>query len=439
MNARILRKWGLQKFVMSSQWITVLTILVVIFVDKCATIDNNRRIEYPNMRPFRRKPPPPLLAVATEADSAAAAAAYSSVPNFHSQITLNNNNNNNNNHFNLNDNIINNNNKNHNHNDNINYDKSLIRKTSLTSSANIDVNMMERRRNAFLNIPPTTQQPLLINFNNNHHDSHVNLQLHPLITKLSPVNDITLNYNDPAEDREDAESDSYRYRRNSIRSYSSYHHQQQQRRLHHQQQQQQQQHYNHQRQRQHNFKNNNNNNNNRRPPRKRRGRYCSARDPEQLAFEAPTVFEGKLISMSFDRRANFSISFEVLKEFKTQKGYILPKQVRLQFSYLNGSGECDIYRESLKPRGLVRENDLEQGRLYYLFVRQIDLANFTILGQPIRKTRHTTEKLLRGVSNQYGEIFLTFFCLMIKGNCPFLLEFKILGLFSNIPANLVCL
>lgn len=372
MNARILRKWGLQKFVMSSQWITVLTILVVIFVDKCATIDNNRRIEYPNMRPFRRKPP-------EEGAVAAAAAAYSSVPNFHSQITLNNNNNNNNNHhhFNLND------------NDNINYDKNLLRKTSLTSSANIDV-----RRNAFLNIPPTTQLKTLFN-----HDSHVNLQLHPLITKLSPVNDITINYNDPASSSQ-LESDSSRYRRNSIRSsYSSYH----QRRLHHQQQlrqqqnMQQQQHHNHKRQQQQNYKNH------RRPPKRRRGRYCSARDPEQLAFEAPTVFEGKLISMSFDRRANFSISFEVLKEFKTQKGYLLPKQVRLQFSYLNGSGECDIYREFLKPRGLVRVNDLEQGRLYYLFVQQIDLANFTILGQPIRKTRHTTEKLLRGVSNQYGE------------------------------------
>lgn len=382
MNARILRKWGLQKFVMSSQWITVLTILVVIFVDKCATIDN-RRIEYPNMRPFRRKPPP-LLAVSGEVEGAAA---ESSVPNFHSQITLNNN------HFNLN-----------NDNDNINYDKSSIRKTSLTSSANIDVNKMERRRNAFLNIPPTTTQQQLTTFNNNHnHNSHVNLQLHPLITKLSPVNDITLNYNGPVADA--SESDTYRYRRNSIRSsslpssYSSYH----QRRLHQHQtasQQQQQQMQHHQRQRQQQF-----NYNNSRPPKKRRRRYCSARDPEQLAFEAPTVFEGKLISMSFDRRANFSISFEVLKEFKTQKGYILPKQVRLQFSYLNGSGECDIYREYLKPRGLVRVNDLEQGRLYYLFVQQIDLANFTILGQPIRKTRHTTEKLLRGVSNQYGNLF----------------------------------
>ncbi|KAL5292515.1 NRG2 family protein [Megaselia abdita] len=390
MNARILRKWGLQKFVMSSQWITVLTILVVIFVDKCeATIDNknnNRRIEYPNMRPFRRKPPS-LGVVGEDSASAStsAAAAYSSVPNFHSQISLNNNNNNNNNrhhHFNLND----------NNNDNINYDKSLIRKTSLTSSANIDINNMMEPRTAFLNIPPTTA------FN---HDSHVNLHLHPLITKLSPVNDITLNYNYNGPESEsdfeskskfesESESDNYRFRRNS---YSSYH----QRRLHHQQQQQQIRQQQHHNQRQLNFRNN------RRPQRRRRGRYCSARDPEQLAFEAPTVFEGKLISMSFDRRANFSISFEVLHEFKTQKGYILPRQVRLQFSYLNGSGECDIYREYLKPRGLVRVNDLEQGRLYYLFVRQIDLANFTILGQPIRKTRHTTEKLLRGVSNQYAQ------------------------------------
>lgn len=345
MNARILRKWGLQKFVMSSQWIAVLTILVVIFVDKCATIDNNRRIEYPNMRPFRRKPPS-LSLLPSFSESSVAAAAVPSVPKFHSQNI---------------------------HNDNL---KSF--ETSLTSSANIDV------RNAFLNIPPTYIHNNIKN--NNFKNLNSQLHLHPLITKLTPVNDINLNYKEP-------DDSSYRYRRNSMRSSqasSSYQH-------HQQQQQQQRRINNHQHQphrRQPHFKS--------RPPKRRnRRRYCSARDPEQLAFEAPTVFEGKLISMSYDRRANFSISFEVVKEFKKQIGYRLPDQVRLQFR--NGSGECDIYRESLKPRGLVRENELEIGRLYYLFVEQIDLANFTILGQPIRKTKHTKEKLERGINSTYGE------------------------------------
>uniref|UniRef100_T1GQK6 Vein beta-barrel domain-containing protein n=1 Tax=Megaselia scalaris TaxID=36166 RepID=T1GQK6_MEGSC len=292
MNARILRKWGLQKFVMSSQWIAVLTILVVIFVDKCATIDNNRRIEYPNMRPFRRKPPS-LSLLPSFSESSVAAAAVPSVPKFHSQNI---------------------------HNDNL---KSF--ETSLTSSANIDV------RNAFLNIPPTYIHNNIKN--NNFKNLNSQLHLHPLITKLTPVNDINLNYKEP-------DDSSYRYRRNSMRSSqasSSYQH-------HQQQQQQQRRINNHQHQphrRQLHFKS--------RPPKRRnRRRYCSARDPEQ-----------------------------------------------------NGSGECDIYRESLKPRGLVRENELEIGRLYYLFVEQIDLANFTILGQPIRKTKHTKEKLERGINSTY--------------------------------------
>lgn len=133
----------------------------------------------------------------------------------------------------------------------------------------------------------------------------------------------------------------------------------------------------------------------------RRRRYCSARDPKTLAFEAPTVFEGKIKSMTTDRQANFSVTIEILKIYKQQANFTLPRQVRLQFAYKNTS-ECDIYREEFRHRGFVRD-ELEQGKIYFLFVKQISLGNFTILGQPIKKISRTAKDVEIGVSEKYGE------------------------------------
>uniref|UniRef100_A0A1B0BRR2 Vein beta-barrel domain-containing protein n=1 Tax=Glossina palpalis gambiensis TaxID=67801 RepID=A0A1B0BRR2_9MUSC len=155
----------------------------------------------------------------------------------------------------------------------------------------------------------------------------------------------------------------------------------------HQQQQQQQQHQQQQQQQQR--------------LRKHTRRYCSARDPAQLAFEAPTVFEGKIVSMTPDRRSNFSATVEVREIFKQQIGFHLQKYLRLQFAYGNSSGECDIYREQLRLRGLVRGDTIEPGRIYLLFVQQIDNGNFTILGQPIRRTRRVVDAVRNAVSENY--------------------------------------
>lgn len=146
-------------------------------------------------------------------------------------------------------------------------------------------------------------------------------------------------------------------------------------------------------------------------------RFCSARDPATLAFEAPTVFEGKVRSMSSDRRKNFSVTFEVKEVYKRQPGFKLPLLLRLQFSYRNTS-ECDIYREVLRPRGYVRD-ELEQGKVYILFVEQLDLQNFTILGQPLKKTRRVVNDVKQGVSDKYGEFeFFNFIALL-----PFYISF----------------
>lgn len=149
----------------------------------------------------------------------------------------------------------------------------------------------------------------------------------------------------------------------------------------------------------HNFNNNLNRN------RKRR-RYCSARDPGTLAFETPTVFEGKITSRSSDRRSIFSVTFEIQKIYKKQKEFNLPQSVRLQFLYRNTS-ECDIYRETFRPIGYVRD-ELEIGGVYFLFVKQINLGNFTILGQPIHKTEKVMRDVKIAVSEGYGEFSLKF-------------------------------
>ncbi|CAO1300617.1 unnamed protein product [Diamesa hyperborea] len=191
--------------------------------------------------------------------------------------------------------------------------------------------------------------------------------------------------------------DSRFHHQSSIQQPKDHHHQH-----HSQQQQQQQQHHNNQQQQQplqqqlqqHQSSSNQNN-------RIRQRRYCSARDAKTLAFEAPTVFEGKVKSMSSDRRANFSVTFEIVKIYKQQAGFKLPQNVRLQFTYKNYS-ECDIYREEFRQRGFVRD-ELEQGKLYFLFVKQINLGNFTILGQPIKKNRRTANDVSEGVSANYGK------------------------------------
>ncbi|XP_063701957.1 protein vein isoform X2 [Culicoides brevitarsis] len=132
-------------------------------------------------------------------------------------------------------------------------------------------------------------------------------------------------------------------------------------------------------------------------------RYCSARDPAVLAFEAPTVFEGKIKSMSHNRQGPYSVTFECVHVHKQPAGFVIPPKVRLRFETTENRTECDIYRQEFKQRGPIRGDILEQGKLYFLFVKQIDVGNFTILGQPIRKTKKTEKEVRLGASSNYGQ------------------------------------
>ncbi|XP_020816985.1 protein vein isoform X3 [Drosophila serrata] len=140
--------------------------------------------------------------------------------------------------------------------------------------------------------------------------------------------------------------------------------------------------------------------------RQRSDRYCSARDPAQLAYAAPTVFKGVFKSMSADRRLNFSASMKVVEVYKQQRGLQLPTLVRLQFTVRNNSGECDIYREKLRPRGVLRSgNDLQQATSieYMVFAQQTNPGNFTILGQPMRASHSVMEAVKMAVSDNYAQ------------------------------------
>uniref|UniRef100_A0AAG5D4L1 Protein vein n=1 Tax=Anopheles atroparvus TaxID=41427 RepID=A0AAG5D4L1_ANOAO len=131
-------------------------------------------------------------------------------------------------------------------------------------------------------------------------------------------------------------------------------------------------------------------------------RYCSARDPATLAFEAPIVCEAKVKSMS-DRRPIFAATFEIMALHKVPaKGRPLRGlTVRLQFN-LTTTNDCDIFRGKFRERGFVRE-ELELGKVYFLFLKpNVRYTNFTILGQPIRKTKRSEAGVLQGVNPNYG-------------------------------------
>ncbi|XP_030081174.1 protein vein isoform X2 [Drosophila hydei] len=147
----------------------------------------------------------------------------------------------------------------------------------------------------------------------------------------------------------------------------------------------------------------------RKHPRKHRnklgaGRYCSAREPDQLAYAAPTVIMGVFISRTANRPANFSATMKVLQVYKKQRDLQLPQLVRFQFAQRNGSGVCDIYRERPQVRGLIHFN-LEQSSdiPYMMFVQQTNPGNFSILGQPIRATDKVRESVQAAVNENYAQ------------------------------------
>lgn len=132
-----------------------------------------------------------------------------------------------------------------------------------------------------------------------------------------------------------------------------------------------------------------------------RGRkYCSARDPANLAFEAGVVFEGRVRSMSTH---NYSVTFQVLKVHKTQAGFggQVPSHIRVHFKQVK-SLECDLHRENFRNPAHIR-GKLDQGKVYFIFGKFVEMNNFTLIGQPMRSTEKHQREVRNGLSETYGE------------------------------------
>lgn len=133
-------------------------------------------------------------------------------------------------------------------------------------------------------------------------------------------------------------------------------------------------------------------------------KYCSARDPANLAFEAGVVFEGRVRSISTH---NYSVTFQVLKMHKMQPGFPqVPSHIRIHFKHVKNL-DCDLHPENFRNPAHIRGR-LDQGRVYFIFGKFVDLNNFTLIGQPMRSSEKHQREVRNGLSETYGEYALLF-------------------------------
>ncbi|XP_031784810.1 protein vein isoform X2 [Nasonia vitripennis] len=150
-----------------------------------------------------------------------------------------------------------------------------------------------------------------------------------------------------------------------------------------------------------------------------RGRnWCPDVDVGNRAFLAPTVFEGKARSMSSVRKpgSNYAVTFEVKQVYKSQPGF-LPLQkndsVRLHFRDKTVPGKSTLCagsnqqqqqaRAQQKDResaGVVRAN-IKRGKVYLVFVNRVGPRNFTILGEPVIRSKKNEQAVQAVIRPDY--------------------------------------
>ncbi|XP_012216338.1 protein vein [Linepithema humile] len=153
--------------------------------------------------------------------------------------------------------------------------------------------------------------------------------------------------------------------------------------------------------------------------------WCPAVDVGNRAFLAPTVFEGKARSMSSLRKpgSNYAVTFEVKQVYKSQPGF-QPLQkndsVRLHFRDKLAPGKstvCNGHENGGKggnkqqqqqqqqqqrdnPSGVVRAN-IKRGKVYLVFVNRVGPRNFTILGEPVIRSKKNEQAVQAVVRPDY--------------------------------------
>ncbi|XP_034938403.1 protein vein isoform X2 [Chelonus insularis] len=165
-----------------------------------------------------------------------------------------------------------------------------------------------------------------------------------------------------------------------------------------------------------------------------RGRnWCPDMDVGNRAFLAPTVFEGKVRSMSSSRKpgSNYAVTFEVKQVYKSQAGFQPLRKndsVRLHFrdksDKRNGSGGrsslCrneDTDGQTTNHRlhtgvnqqyGLHQSDhskvvraDIKRGKVYLVFVNRVGPRNFTILGEPVIRSKKNEQAVQAVIRPDY--------------------------------------
>ncbi|KAL6439407.1 hypothetical protein ACFW04_003921 [Cataglyphis niger] len=153
--------------------------------------------------------------------------------------------------------------------------------------------------------------------------------------------------------------------------------------------------------------------------------WCPDVDVGNRAYLAPTVFEGKVRSMSSLRKpgSNYAVTFEVKQVYKSQPGF-QPLQkndsVRLHFRDKSAPGKstvCNGHETGNKagkqqqqqqqqrdnPSGVVRAN-IKRGKVYLVFVNRVGPRNFTILGPPVIRSKKNEQAVQAVVRPDYARL-----------------------------------
>ncbi|XP_046611691.1 protein vein isoform X1 [Neodiprion virginianus] len=141
----------------------------------------------------------------------------------------------------------------------------------------------------------------------------------------------------------------------------------------------------------------------------RRGQnWCPDVDVGNRAYLAPTVFEGKARSMSSARKpeSNYAVTFEVKRVYKSQSGFqplVKNDSVRLHFRDKT-PGKSTLCEKSgidgVSAPGVVRAN-IKRGKVYLVFVSRVGPRNFTILGEPIIRSKKNAQAVQAVVRPDY--------------------------------------
>lgn len=143
--------------------------------------------------------------------------------------------------------------------------------------------------------------------------------------------------------------------------------------------------------------------------------WCPDMDVGNRAYLAPTVFEGKARSTSArSPGSNYAVTFEVKQVYKSQPGF-QPLQkndsVRLHFRDKSAPGKSTVcgydtdgkqQQQRDNQSGVVRAN-IKRGKVYLVFVNRVGLRNFTILGEPVIRSKKNVQAVQAVVRPDYGE------------------------------------